>query len=352
MNTVQEYFLGTATPKGFHTDFGNVINAAGYYTYILKGGPGTGKSTLMKKVAEHFKDSPLSLYRCSSDINSLDAVVVEDKKIIIVDGTSPHVFDPIYPGVSQEIINLGSFWDKKYLSKHGKAIKHLADENQKYHKTTRRYIEAIASINSDIYRHAENSLDKSKLSAYTERFAKKVLPKSNSHEKGKINYCQLSAFTTEKYMTLPVTSDYSGYFIKDDFFAGGDFFLRKLADIFTDNGYDVTVSKCYMLHEEIYEHLVCKPLGLVFTTGNFFNTHVPEGENIINFSRFYSKEKLSDKKHRMNFNKNAVTELSEEAALCLKTALEIHDELEKYYINSLDLKKLSKMTEEFIQTLE
>lgn len=352
MNTVQEYFLGTATPKGFHTDFGTVIGRPDYYTYILKGGPGTGKSTLMKKTAEHFKDSPLSLYRCSSDINSLDAVVIEDKKIIIVDGTSPHVFDPIYPGVSQEIVNLGNFWDKKYLSKHGKAIKHLSDENQKYHKTTRRYIEAIASINSDIYRHAENSFDLPKLSAYIERFAKKLLPKKTSDEKGKLEFCQLSAITTEKYMTLPVSFDYSGYFIKDDLFAGGDFFLRKLADIFTDNGYDVLVSKCHMLHEEIYEHLICKSLGLVFTTGNFLNTHVPKGDNIINFARFYNKEKLANKKHRISFNKNAVTELVDEAALCLKTALDIHDELEKYYINSLDLEELSKMTEEFIKKLE
>ena len=45
------FFLGSSGPSGFKTDFGKIINKPEYYTYILKGGPGTGKSTLMKKIA-------------------------------------------------------------------------------------------------------------------------------------------------------------------------------------------------------------------------------------------------------------------------------------------------------------
>ncbi|MBQ3566355.1 MAG: hypothetical protein IJA12_04170 [Oscillospiraceae bacterium] len=348
---MQEYFLGGSTPTGFRTHFSDVISKDGYYTYILKGGPGTGKSTLMKKVAKHFRDCNVITYRCSSDINSLDAVVIEDKKIIIVDGTSPHVFDPIYPGVSQEIINLGSFWNKDALQKNGKAVQLLSDENQKCHRTVKRYIKAISSINSDICRHAENSLDRQKLSAYIQRLSKKLIPSKNNID-GRREFNQLSSLTQEKYMTLPVNEEYSKYFIKDDFFAGGNFFLRKLADTFTENGYDITVSECNMLDAPTYEHLICHKLKLVFITGNFMNGLTPETENVINFTRFYDKELLSSKKQRMNFNKKAVAELISETAECLTTALKIHDKLEKYYINALDFEKLEKMTDDFIKTLE
>lgn len=349
--SVQEYFLGGNSAVGFRTKFSEQINKPGFYTYILKGGPGTGKSTLMKKTAEYFSESPMSLYRCSSDLNSLDAVVIEDKKIIIVDGTAPHVFDPVYPGVSQEIINLGNFWDKSKLIKNGKAIKSLIDENQKYHLTVRRYIEAISSLNSDIYRQGENALDKAKLEAYTERLSKKIMKKNSPSEKGKAEFRHLSAFTQEKYKTMPIKDIDSSYFIKDDYFAGGNMFLRLLADILNSNGYDVIISECNMLHETVYEHLIVKSLGISFVTGNFFNELTSKGENVINFQRFYNKEKLSSKKQRINFNKKAVTELSEEASNCLKKALEIHDELEKYYIDAIDFKKLDKMTTEFIQSL-
>ena len=53
MNT-KVYFLGGTSPTGFRSKFIEQIKKPGYYTYILKGGPGTGKSTLMKKVAEAF----------------------------------------------------------------------------------------------------------------------------------------------------------------------------------------------------------------------------------------------------------------------------------------------------------
>lgn len=347
----QEYFLGGASPTGFRSKFIEQINKPGYYTYILKGGPGTGKSTLMKKIAESFSDSEVSVYRCSSDINSLDAVVIEDKKIIVVDGTAPHVFEASYPGVSQEIINLGSFWDRSKFSGHEDAVRYCTDENQKYHKRVRCYIEAIASLNTDIYNHADECLDKLKLSAYINRLAKKLIPKNTPNKKGEREFRQLSAFTTENYKTLPVNGDYSKYFIRDDCFAGSDYFIRHIADIFTSSGYDVIISECHMLHRTVYEHLICKELGLIFTTGNFFNNLVADTDSIINFARFYDREKYSIKKQRINFDKKASLELAREAADSLNTALKIHDELERYYIDAIDFKSLDNMTSEFIKGL-
>ena len=349
--STQEYFLGGTSPTGFRSKFIEQINKPGYYTYILKGGPGTGKSTLMKKIAENFSESDLSIYRCSSDINSLDAVIIEDKKIIVVDGTAPHVFEASYPGVSQEIINLGSFWDKSKFKDHEESIRYCTDENQKYHKRVKCYIEAISSLNTDIYNHADECLDKLKLTAYIDRLSKKLIPKITPNKDGKKAFNQLSAFTTENYKTLPVTADYSKYFIKDDYFAGGDYFLRYLADVITSNGYDVIISECNMLHRATYEHLICKELGLIFTTGNFFNNLLPDTDSIINFARFYDREKFSQKKQRINFDKKASLELASEAADSLNTALKIHDEIEKYYINAIDFKKLDKMTSEFIKSL-
>lgn len=349
--SIQEYFLGGVSPTGFRSDFIDQINKPDFYTYILKGGPGTGKSTLMKKVTEAFNNNDISIYRCSSDINSLDAVILKDKNIIVVDGTAPHVFEAAYPGVSQEIINLGQFWDKSKFSEHSKAIRYCTDENQKYHKRVRCYIEAISSLNTDIYDHAEEYLDKSKLSSYIDRLSKKLIPKRMPEKKGKKEFHQLSAFTTENYITLPIIGEYSRYFIKDDYFAGGDFFIRKIADIFTEKGYDIIISRFNILHRSSYEHLICKELNLAFTTGNFFNNLKPNTDSIINFSRFYDKNKLSAKKQRIGFDKKASSELAKEAADSLDTALKIHDELEKYYIDAIDFNSLDKMTTEFVKKL-
>ncbi|MGN0620914.1 MAG: hypothetical protein ACI4I9_03510 [Porcipelethomonas sp.] len=349
--SIQTYFLGGVSPSGFRTKFLQQIKKPGYYTYILKGGPGTGKSTLMKKAAEALSEHRLSLYYCSSDTRSLDAVVDEDLKTIIVDGTSPHVFEAIYPGAAQEVINLGEYWDSKQLLSHADAIRYCTDENGKYHRRTRCFIEAAAAVNSDIYSISEDCINRKKLDNYTQRLLKKLIPHSKEKKNGKTEFRQLSAFTADGYMTMPVSGDFSVYFVKDDLLAGSDIFLRNLTDSFTAEGYSVRISEFNILHTPSFEHISVPELGLVFMTGSFFNRLDPGNSTVINFSRFYSKEKLSEKKQRISFDKKASLELASEASLSLRTALQIHDELEKHYISAIDFEKLSSMTEELIEKI-
>ena len=47
----EKYFLGAMTQNGFSTEFGKIMADKEYFTFILKGGAGTGKSSLMKKIA-------------------------------------------------------------------------------------------------------------------------------------------------------------------------------------------------------------------------------------------------------------------------------------------------------------
>ena len=51
----EKYFLGAMTQNGFSTEFGKIMADKEYFTFILKGGAGTGKSSLMKKIAAEFE---------------------------------------------------------------------------------------------------------------------------------------------------------------------------------------------------------------------------------------------------------------------------------------------------------
>lgn len=89
-----KYFLGANTPSGFVSRFDHLYDPDdGWFAYILKGGPGTGKSTLMKRAAKEACSAQIKteLIYCSSDPHSLDAVIFPEIKVCIVDGTAPHV---------------------------------------------------------------------------------------------------------------------------------------------------------------------------------------------------------------------------------------------------------------------
>ena len=87
------YFLGANTPGGFYSLMDKLLDPAkARAIYILKGGPGCGKSTLMKRLgalAEEAGHRPEYIY-CSGDPDSLDGLVLPDLAVAIADGTAPH----------------------------------------------------------------------------------------------------------------------------------------------------------------------------------------------------------------------------------------------------------------------
>lgn len=87
------FFLGANTPGGFYSLYDQMIDpAAAEDILILKGGPGCGKSSLMRRVGGALENRGLAVeyIQCSGDPDSLDAVIFPALKTAIVDGTAPH----------------------------------------------------------------------------------------------------------------------------------------------------------------------------------------------------------------------------------------------------------------------
>lgn len=108
---LRKMFLAANTPFGFKSFFPEALK--GKYVYVIKGGSGVGKSTLMRNViAGTGMDENIVAVPCSSDVTSLDVVLLNDRNIALIDGTNPHMYDPVSYGINGEIIDLG-----KYISK-------------------------------------------------------------------------------------------------------------------------------------------------------------------------------------------------------------------------------------------
>lgn len=111
---VIKFFPGGNTAYGFHSFYDNIIEADANRIYILKGGPGVGKSTFMRSIGEAVQalGYDIEFHCCSSDNGSLDGLVIPSIRVALLDGTSPHLVDPKNPGAVDEILNLGDFWDE------------------------------------------------------------------------------------------------------------------------------------------------------------------------------------------------------------------------------------------------
>ncbi|WP_088189223.1 PRK06851 family protein [Desulfosporosinus sp. FKA] len=116
---VKKMFPGAVTSKGFFSYYNYIIETDALHIFIIKGGPGVGKSTFMKKIADNISKLgyDIEYHCCSSDNNSIDGLVIPALGVALLDGTAPHIVDPKNPGAVDEIINLGDYWDENIIQK-------------------------------------------------------------------------------------------------------------------------------------------------------------------------------------------------------------------------------------------
>ncbi|WLV24003.1 hypothetical protein QR721_10205 [Aciduricibacillus chroicocephali] len=103
---IERRMFGTNTPDGIVNIVPEIINRTSRIHFV-HGRAGTGKSTLMKRIANTCleKGLNLELYHCSFDPQSVDMIRVPELDYAIFDATDPHAFNPDPNDSGQEVID-------------------------------------------------------------------------------------------------------------------------------------------------------------------------------------------------------------------------------------------------------
>ena len=344
----QAYFLGSSGKNGFFSCFSHIApKIEGQYTFIIKGGPGTGKSSMMKKIASAVEDIDIECERifCSSDPSSLDGVIIPSLRVSIADGTSPHTIDPDYPGAAGEIVNLGDCWDKKILFDNKEKIIELTDKNKACHMRSRRFIESAFSIFGDGEKICRDCLDNARIIRYASRLAKRHFRKPEGRiglEKIRL----LDAITPKGYLFLADTVNSmcdTKIVFEDSFGVAAAVIIDRLRAYALASGYSV-ISSPSVSSEGAIRHIIIKELSLGFFTADKLCDLGFDPTKTVSLRRFYSPDELASHRARLSFSIKASKELMHEAVCALKMAKDIHDRLEECYIQAMDYGKISEIT--------
>ena len=92
---VRRMYLGAATPDG-PVDHIMKLTDQMQKRYFIKGRPGSGKSTMLKKLVTEAEKRGFDaeVYHCGLDPHSLDMVIIPEKGLAIFDSTAPHEYFP------------------------------------------------------------------------------------------------------------------------------------------------------------------------------------------------------------------------------------------------------------------
>lgn len=354
-NKERHLFLGGNTYKGFHSFFNYIINKEDANRVIcIKGGPGTGKSHLMKRVATHFLNKGYSVEynHCSSDEKSLDGIVIPELKLAMLDGTSPHMVDPVFPGAVDEILNMGVALNNDALSLKKKELisiyKEISDNFQRAYK----FLSAAKPIHDDWSRLNSQALDYSKAVTIAESLKEEVFSKQKPGF-GDERHVFATAFTPGGIITFSedLVADYKQKFI----LKGGPGFsksriLIELGKLAQKKGYFVEY-----LHDpfnpERIEHILIPETSTSVVTENEISQCSFVGKE-YNIEDFCNSSILLKNKEEIDFDKNTFYELTDKALALISEAHRIHDDLEAYYIKALDLNVLDNIYNEIINKFE
>ena len=347
-------FLGANTPKGFVSFFDELYNPySNAEAYIIKGGPGTGKSGFMKRVALEAHKRNLSYERvyCSSDPSSLDGLIIPEKNLCFCDGTSPHIVEPRFPGVAENIINLGEFWDAGKLRKNADEIKRLFFENSLCHRKSVSYLAAAGHIDLQSRVLTEKYIIKEKVEGFATRFIYRELRSKRKSSPGQRKRRFLSAVTSVGNLFLSDTvkslcTRVIG--IDDRQSAVSSMLVSLIGEGAIKNGYDAIFCHC-PLKPEVAEHLIIpeKKIAIIRINGAAGEVSC---DRIIHTGRFMNED-FGKNKLILRFNERVKQELINESIKSLRDAKKIHDSLEEIYTDAMDFERLNTYCDSFIEKL-
>ena len=347
------YFLGANTPSGFHSLYHELYDPAEWRCYILKGGPGTGKSTFMKYIADRCDEAGLSyeVIRCSSDPNSLDGLRLPALKVCIADGTAPHVVNPKFPGASETVLDLSRFWYADKLCTHRDAIIDLTIKNSAQHQKCVRFLQAAESLSRDIRRLALSCVDQDKV----ERYASRLAARKFGTPRGTVGMESkrfLSALTPDGIYihrnTLETLCD-DVLVVDDPYGAVSAALLGCLRRYALGAGLDVISCPCILHTDCGVQHLIIPELRYGIVTDNPY--HHFEGTATVHASRFTDGSALKEHRSRITFSRRTEQELLEEAAYASRKALCIHNDLEAFYKDAMDFTGVQALAEQTAEEL-
>ncbi len=353
MKYKHHFFMGTQSVNGFVSLFKNLNGGKnGYETSLIKAGPGCGKSTFMKSIGKKLIDQNLSVefIHCSADPNSLDGVICREKNYAIIDATDPHDEKPLYPGACETVVSFYQFNDNDQLKANKTAIINYFEQCSRYHERVARFVSSARLITEDIIKSCLKYIDMQKLHTFLDKLVLKTIPplinKNPNEEYRYINavtpkgLIDFSKINSENYDNCYVFSDKYG--AVSSVSLG---YIRKKA---LQNGYEIITCRSALCSENITNAIFIPKAGICFLTNNFLSKNEYPNAKTINEKRFMNIVLANETFKQAEFCKKAVLGLIDNASKLSQKALSNHDEIEKFYVASMDFESLSDMQQKYL----
>ncbi|NMB34742.1 MAG: hypothetical protein GX989_00470 [Firmicutes bacterium] len=349
---LRRVFPGSNSARGFFSFFTEIAGPAANRVLVLKGGPGCGKSTFMRKIGATLQENgyDLEYHHCASDSQSLDGLLVPALGVALIDGTSPHVFDAPSPGVIGETIDLGRFVDRPALRENKERIFELQSEVGRLFKQAHRML-AITGVFRESLENCysmEDVLDRGARDRFTLELLEEILGGKMKEKEGTVRRLFASAITPQgwvHHLDTLLEPQTKVYLFEGASSTEKSRIIERILAASIWRGFHVEAYHCALNPEKI-DHLIIPELGTAIV--NNFTPHrlvsplvcrkIDSGEFI---AALPPEKQLERDRLLSRFN-----QVLEEAIGFLARARSVYQELEGHYISRMDFAAADQLCRE------
>ncbi|HPE15422.1 MAG TPA: hypothetical protein PK597_00540 [Oscillospiraceae bacterium] len=342
------FFLGANAGGGFASLYEEILGADLDTVLLLKGGPGCGKSSFLRRVASRLEAAghPAEYIACSGDPDSLDAAIFPSLGAAVADATAPHVLEPTMPGAVERYVDLGAFYDCAALrGKRAELAPYFAGCRLCFERTYR-----LLAAACGVRETGRALLFSEDLAGRLRRRAAGVAArelKKGGGPTGGVKRRFLGAVTAGGVLCRFDTARFycPRLYILEDTWGLADAFLRPLSAAATASGRDVIECPDPLCPERL-AHLLVPALGLGFVSSSPVAPYDARPYRRIRLDAAPDAAVRRAYRARLRFSKRLFSSLLDESVEALAQAKAQHDDLEAAYNPHVDFAGVYALADE------
>ncbi|MFZ5634059.1 MAG: PRK06851 family protein [Bacillota bacterium] len=351
---IKKVFPGGNTSKGFYSFYDYIIdNQEATRIFVIKGGPGVGKSTFMRKIGESMLERgyDVEFHCCSSDNGSLDGVVIPAIRVALLDGTAPHIVDPKNPGAVDEIIHLGDHWNarglvgnKQEILEANREVGRLFRRAYGYLASAKIFLDQVESYYQDTRALDVGALDNMCLELTHEIFE----GHRRQTDKPRARRLFITAITPDGSVShLDTVVDHLGrrFIISGDDGTGKTTLVKRLMDSAMMRGFNVEAYHCALTPDNI-DHLIIPALDTAVINSVEPHFYKPrEGDRVIDTMQFVNPVLNTQYLAEKTTAREMYRRCMELAVDFIAKAKAEHDRMETFYVPYMNFDEINARRE-------
>ena len=344
------YFAASNSAQGFYSYYTQCFDSPRVrQVFAVKGGPGTGKSRFLREVADlaRTRGREIEYIYCSSDPDSLDGVILtgKDDCIALLDATAPHIYEPSRPGVREDIVHLGTFWDREQLWAHAEEIEALNTQKSEAYRQAYRYLACLGEMTRTRDELIAPFVHQDAIARFAERLMRDI-PNGEGYEEQTALMSSIG-MRGEVFFDTYLKEENTVYLI-EDCRGCAQYLTAQLYRLAKQKGLQIRVSHDPIMPQKLDAILLCD-FKIAFVVAPPCVCDQPC--RILGMRRFVDTAEVKSIREVLNRTEAMRRALLKGATERLERVREAHFRLESIYMSAMDFDAKEKFTKSFCDAL-